>query len=68
MPKPIPRTEADRAARAFYGQQDRDFADQIAQICGDDPRLIQAFQQTRDRFLETESTVKASDMPARRLC
>jgi hypothetical protein len=43
--------EADRAAKAFYGQTDSAFAAQIAEICGNDPKLIQAFTRTRERFL-----------------
>lgn len=57
-----PTTEADRAAKAFYGQTDRAFAAQIAQICGNDPKLMQAFERTRDRFLGR------ADKPAKRLC
>ena len=54
--------EADRAAKAFYGQTDSEFAAQIAQICGNDPKLMQAFERTRDRFLER------ADKPAQRFC
>ncbi|MBR2657366.1 MAG: hypothetical protein IKD58_12945 [Loktanella sp.] len=54
--------EADRAAKAFYGQSDKAFEAQIAEICGNDPKLMQAFSRTRDRFLGR------ADKPEQRLC
>ena len=54
--------EADRAAKAFYGQTDSAFAVQIAEICGNDPKMMQAFSRTRDRFLGRDEKV------AQRLC
>ena len=51
MPQAPHNTAADRAAEAFYGQTNSEFTAQIAQICGNDPKLMQAFERTRDRFL-----------------
>ncbi|WP_322890526.1 MULTISPECIES: hypothetical protein [unclassified Yoonia] len=45
--------EADRAAKAFYGLTDSEFAAQIAQICGNDRKLMQAFERTRDWYMAT---------------
>lgn len=44
-------SEADRAARSFYGQPADIFAKQVAQICAQDSRLIAVFERTRDIYL-----------------
>lgn len=40
------------AAQAFYGQDNTGFADMIAMLTQSDPRLTQAFYNTRDRFVD----------------
>lgn len=42
--------EADVAARAFYGQADAVFAEQVEQICRNDTRLRAVFFRTRERY------------------
>jgi len=54
MPKLQHLKEADRAARAFYGQPADLFAKQIAHICRNDSRLIAAFERTREQYLHAE--------------
>jgi hypothetical protein len=41
---------ADDAAEAFYGQNEKTFMEQVQQICGADPRLIKAFEMTRETY------------------
>jgi hypothetical protein len=55
MPNLQTTNESDRAAEAFYGQSESAFAQQIAEICGNDPRLITAFERTRDRYLKSKA-------------
>lgn len=57
MPDLHHRTEADRAASAFYDQPTDLFAKQIALICRNDTRLIAAFERTRAIYQQT-ATVK----------
>ena len=38
------------AAEAFYGQNEEEFAAQLQTMGALDPRLIQAFERTRQRF------------------
>lgn len=47
-------SDADRAARAFYGQSADLFAAQIAEICQDDIRLFAVFQRVRDQYLQSQ--------------
>lgn len=49
----MPRA-SDEAAKAFYGQKDADFAEQINKIAAADPRLIKVFENTRKRYLNGE--------------
>lgn len=53
----MPRA-SDEAAKAFYGQNDADFADQITKIASADPRLIKIFENTRKRYLNGEYSRK----------
>ena len=41
---------ANDAAEAFYGQSEENFAATIKALGATDPRLIQAFENTRQRF------------------
>jgi hypothetical protein len=43
------------AAQAFFGQDDASFAETVAMLAQNDPRLAQVFQNTRRRFLQDES-------------
>ncbi len=43
------------AAQGFFGQDDASFAETIAMLVQNDPRLAQVFQNTRRRFLQDES-------------
>ncbi len=40
------------AAQAFYGQDEAVFSEMLAKLAASDPRLVNAFQNTRKRFLE----------------
>lgn len=40
------------AANSFYGQDDKAFAEMIAKLAVNDPRLVAAFKNTRARFLD----------------
>lgn len=42
------------AAQAFFGQDDASFAETVAMLAKNDPRLARVFQNTRRRFLEDE--------------
>lgn len=42
------------AAQAFFGQDDASFAETIAMLTKNDPRLAQVFQNTRRRFLKDD--------------
>lgn len=51
------RTDAaDEAAEVFYGQNEASFLKQVRQICASDPRLIKAFQQTRETYQDQKAT------------
>lgn len=41
----------DDAARAFFGQNDENFAKMIEKLTANDPRLAKAFERTRERYL-----------------
>ncbi|WP_296425750.1 hypothetical protein [Yoonia sp.] len=43
------------AAKAFYGQSEAAFAEHIKQLGAVDPRLIKAFERTRETFLKNTS-------------
>jgi hypothetical protein len=43
-------TAADDAAEAFYGQNEKNFMEQVRLICGADPRLVKVFQNTRETY------------------
>ena len=49
----MPRA-SDEAAKAFYGQSDADFAEQISRMAVSDPRLVKIFERTRERYLNGE--------------
>ncbi len=49
------KTIADDAAEAFYGQSDHSFANQVADICRSDERLIAVFNRTRERYAEAKA-------------
>ena len=40
------------AAEAFYGQSEDAFAEQIKMLGASDPRLVRAFERTRQRYLQ----------------
>ena len=42
----------EEAADTFYGQSERSFEEQLKSIGATDPRLINAFKRTRERYLE----------------
>jgi len=42
------------AAQAFFGQDDAAFAETVAVLAKDDPRLARVFQNTRRRFLQED--------------
>ncbi|WP_439154915.1 hypothetical protein [Yoonia sp.] len=46
----MPRA-SDEAAKAFYGQKESEFAEQISRIAASDERLIAIFEKTRERYL-----------------
>ena len=43
------------AAQAFFGQDDASFAETVAMLAQNDPRLAKVLQHTRRPFLEGES-------------
>lgn len=45
---------SDEAAKAFYGQSEADFSEQISRLAAADPRLVKIFQSTRERYLRGE--------------
>ena len=45
----------DAAAAAFYGLSDAEFAEQIAKLSANDPRLIAVFKMTRANFLASRN-------------
>lgn len=47
---------ADDAAEVFYGQSEANFMKQVRQICAADPRLVKAFQRTRETYQEQQAT------------
>lgn len=49
----MPRA-SDEAAKSFYGQSEKEFAEQINRIASADPRLIKIFENTRKRYLNGE--------------
>lgn len=42
------------AAQAFFGQDDAAFAETVAMLAKNDPRLAKVFQNTRRRFLQAD--------------
>ena len=42
-----------QAAEAFYGQSDQSFAAQLKQMGAVDPKLVKAFQRTREHYLKS---------------
>ncbi|WP_019953314.1 hypothetical protein [Yoonia vestfoldensis] len=46
--------EADRAAKAFYGQSETAFAQQIEDLCRNDQRLLEVFTRTRANFVKSQ--------------
>ena len=48
-------TAADDAAEAFYGQNETNFLKQVHQICSSDPRLLKAFQRTREIYKDQQA-------------
>jgi hypothetical protein len=44
-----------QAAEAFFGQDDASFAETVAMLTKNDPRLAKAFLKTRERFLDSEN-------------
>ncbi len=44
--------KSNDAAEAFYGQSEDAFAEQIKMLGASDPRLIRAFERTRQRYLQ----------------
>lgn len=49
-------TAADDAAETFYGQNETNFLEQVHQICASDPRLVKAFQHTREIYKQQQAT------------
>lgn len=47
---------ADDAAEMFYGQSEANFMKQVRQMCAADPRLVKAFQRTRETYKEQQAT------------
>ena len=45
----------EEAAQAFFGQDDASFAETVALLAKNDPRLVEVFQNTRRRFLQDKS-------------
>jgi hypothetical protein len=44
------------AAQAFYGQDEAAFSSMLAKLAESDPRLINVFKRTRQRYIETDKT------------
>lgn len=44
------------AAQAFYGQDEASFAEMVAKLSINDPRLSDVFKNTRRRFLDAEKS------------
>jgi hypothetical protein len=44
-----------QAAKAFFGQDDASFAETVAMLTKNDPRLAKVFLKTRERFLDSEN-------------
>lgn len=40
------------AAQAFYGQDEDAFSQMVAKLAESDPRLVNVFKNTRNRFLK----------------
>lgn len=56
MTDPSHSMTPDEAAKDFFGQSDDDFKRKIAELTRNDPRLREAFENTRQRHLdETKS-------------
>lgn len=45
----------NEAAHAFFGQDDASFAEIVAKLTKNDPRLARVFNSTRERFLKNDS-------------
>lgn len=45
--------DPQQAAQAFFGLDDADFDQVVAKLAINDPRLVQVFQKTRARYLQS---------------
>lgn len=48
--------DPDEAAQAFFGQDDKTFSEMLKKLTANDPRLTAIFQQTRERFLNSQNS------------
>ncbi|MFA8440876.1 hypothetical protein [Yoonia sp.] len=46
----------DEAAKAFFGQDETTFAEMLADLTANDPRLAAVFLRTRQRFLDKQKS------------
>ncbi len=54
MPMRAKKNVKHDAAEAFYGQSEHSFDKQLEAMGAMDPRLVQAFKKTRERYLMAE--------------